>query len=219
MTTTLSRDEQDRDRDIGGVAAIDADEQRDRGDRGALGSENPHDRAQAPAPQREHRRDKDDTHGDPEQLAVQVGAHDQPRNAAAVTAKNATTNDTASSSGTRNSRILAVNTSNAASPAPMTASFATNDDGAECDRGRPGRGRDPPRHEQIDEQRTEQQESHRGGELDEREIRTCVLEDHGLVDHGQFEVRARIVDRQARALGQRRDRERDEREEALHRQH
>ena len=47
-----------------------------------------------------------------------------------------------------------------------------------------------------------------GGPLDEGEVGAGVLEHHGLVDHGQLEVRGGVVDRDAARLGEEDDEER-----------
>ncbi len=68
-------------------------------------------------------------------------------------------------------------------------------------RERRGAGRDPDRQEQIHEQREVQQLLDRRRPFDEREIGSGVLEHHRLVDHRQFEVRRRIVHRDASRFG------------------
>ena len=62
---------------------------------------------------------------------------------------------------------------------------------------------------------TKNAEAHRLAQLDQGEVGTGVLEDHGLVDHRQLEVGARVVDRQAPALGHDHDHEGHEGQQAL----
>ncbi len=105
-------------------------------------------------------------------------------------------------SGARNRRSLASSVSSSASPAPATASLAGS--ARERDRQhRPVAGfGDAPGHEEreSDGHVGEQLDRHRP--LDQREVARRILQDHRLVHHGELEVRARVVDRDARVLGE-----------------
>src|SRR3989442_10539079 len=81
------------------------------------------------------------------------------------------------------------------------------------DRARSRTRRDAHRYEQIHEQRQIQQFLQRRRPLDEGEVRSCVLEDHRLVDHRQLELRRRMVDRKASRFGDDDDEKSGEREE------
>ena len=70
-----------------------------------------------------------------------------------------------------------------------------------------------PRHEEVGEQGEEDQQLERGRPFDQGEVASRVLQHHGLVDHGQLEMRGRIVHRQPPRLGQRHDEERGEGQE------
>jgi len=79
-------------------------------------------------------------------------------------------------------------------------------------RGRQRLGREARRdadgEEESREQRHEEQLLDRGGPLDEGEVGAAVLEQHGLVDHGQLEVGGGVVDGDAARLGEEHDEER-----------
>src|SRR5205085_1873686 len=90
--------------------------------------EQPHHRGELAPPQGRHGGEQEHPAREVEGLDVEGVAHGrsvQARKNEVVTASRARTNDPASSSGTRNRRSLAMNTSAAASPAPTTATLAT----------------------------------------------------------------------------------------------
>ena len=102
-----------------------------------------------------------------------------------------------SSRGTRTSRSRAMHGfdhAHHARPAPTIP--RTADAGRLPDAGRPDG------HEQADDQRPEHPELQRGPVQDEGEVRPAVVEHHDLVDHGQFQVRVRVVHGDAGVLGQ-----------------
>ena len=117
-------------------------------------------------------------------------------------------------SGTRNTRILAIEVSNSTSRKPPTSELA--------EIGRQRRWHRPPRplpagarphgHEDAGDERDVEQQLQGGRELDHGEVAAGIFEHHRLVHHGELEVRRRIVDGDARVLGQRHDDERDQRQ-------
>src|SRR5262245_6637277 len=62
-------------------------------------------------------------------------------------------------------------------------------------------------HDQAHEQAPEEEQLEAGSVEDRRQGRTAVVEHHHLVDHGQLEVRVRIVERDPAVLHQRHDEE------------
>ncbi len=128
-------------------------------------------------------------------------------------ASSASTKETLSSSGTRKSRSLATRVSNTATTAASSASFAAVDQRGQEQAARARARGHAPRHEEVGEQGEEDQQLERGRPLDQGQVAARVLEHHGLVDHGQLEVRGRVVHRQPPRLGQRHDEERGEGEE------
>ena len=72
--------------------------------------------------------------------------------------------------------------------------------------------RQAPGREHAGDQRDVEQQLERRGELDQREMAAGIFQHHGLVHHGELEMRRRIVDRDARVLGDRHDDQRDQRQ-------
>ena len=72
--------------------------------------------------------------------------------------------------------------------------------------------RHAPGHEHAGDQRDIEQQLQRRGELDQREMAAGIFQHHGLVHHGELQMRRRIVDRNARVLGDRHHDQRDQRE-------
>ena len=119
--------------------------------------------------------------------------------------------------GVRNSRSLAMNTSKTARSTPddgdlgrhaMTSPTTMPRDASltsRCPRGRA-------RLTKMPSSSASRMASPSG---DEREVRSGVLEDHGLVDHGELEVGGRVVHREPPALGHDDDEQRREGEEPL----
>src|SRR6185312_14874847 len=66
--------------------------------------------------------------------------------------------------------------------------------------------------EEAADQRYIKKKLQRRGELDQREMAAGIFEHHRLVHHGELEMRRRIVDRDARILGERDNDQRDQRE-------
>ena len=113
--------------------------------------------------------------------------------------------------GTRNTRILAMAVSNTASRKPPSASLADVGDKPDRQRARVGVGAgDAPGREQAADHRHVEQQLQFGRQIDQREMAAGIFQHHRLVHHGEFEMRRRIVDRDARVLG---DRHHDQREQ------
>ena len=116
-------------------------------------------------------------------------------------------------SGTRNTRILAMLVSNNASRKPPDSQLAEIGDDAERQAAGSGAGGgQAPRHEDAGDQRDVEQQLERRRELDQRQVPPGILEHHRLMHHGEFEMRRRIVDRDARILCNGHHDQRDERE-------
>ena len=105
------------------------------------------------------------------------------------------------SSGTRKSRSFAFVLSTTVTAIARTKTLRDPRQHADHDRRRRGAGGDAGRHEEIHQQREIEQLLDRRGPLHQREVRPCVFEDHGFVDHRQLEVRGGIVDWNASRLG------------------
>ena len=73
-----------------------------------------------------------------------------------------------------------------------------------------GCGGDAPREEQVGQEREQHDQPHGFAQLHEREVRPGVLEDHGLVDHRELQVRARVVHGQPSGFGDDHDHEGDQ---------
>ena len=115
----------------------------------------------------------------------------------AVTARNASTNDPASSSGTRNSRSLAMKTSPSTEHTAQQTQLHGERQHADDQRGRGRMGRHPPRHEQVADQAEQRSQPDPRPELQPGQVAGRALQHHGLVDHGQLQVGGWVVHREA----------------------
>src|SRR5262249_10990910 len=107
-------------------------------------------------------------------------------------------------SGTRNTRILAIEVSNKANSTPPTASLATYATMPSAQRRQSRAARfNPPWREQTGNQRHVENELEPACQLYQRQMAAGIFEHHGLVDHGQLEMGRRIVDRDAAVFGDR----------------
>ena len=113
-------------------------------------------------------------------------------------------------SGTRNTRILAIDVSNTPSSTPADRQLGQIT-ATSADRAAAGRRPCPNGHEDAGDQRDVEQQLQRRGELDQRQMPAGIFQHHRLVHHGELEVRRRVVDRDARVLGERHDDQRDQR--------
>ena len=114
-------------------------------------------------------------------------------------------------SGSRNTRILAMLTSQTPSSAAHSRIFAVHASSPTSQPDRPAAaGRHAERREQADQQREVEHQLQVAGGLDQREVAAGIFQHHRLVDHGELEMGRRVVDRNARILGQRHDDERDQ---------
>jgi hypothetical protein len=101
------------------------------------------------------------------------------------TASTPNRNDPANSSGTRNSRHFAMNTSAAASTAPTTVTLMTN--------AATPSSRVSTRKKQVHPQSKQHHQPQCSGELDQRQVRSGVLQHGGLMDHRQLQMGAGVV--------------------------
>ena len=72
--------------------------------------------------------------------------------------------------------------------------------------------RQSPGHEHAGDRARHREELHHRREIDQREMAAGIFEHHRFVHHGELEMRRRIVDRNARVLGDRDHDERDQRQ-------
>ena len=118
-------------------------------------------------------------------------------------------NAVARNSGARNTRSLADTVSISAMPAPASTSFAASSSNEQGEAERRLAGGQPPRDEQCEADADVVEELQCRGPFHQRQMARRILEQHGLVNHRQLEMRRRIVDRDARVLGQQHHRECD----------
>ena len=120
-------------------------------------------------------------------------------------------------SGRRKTRILAMLTSHTPSSAAPASSLAVQAASPIAQPPTPARRRrHAERREQADQQRQVEHQLEVARRLDQGEMAAGIFEHHGLVDHGELEMRRRIVDRDARILGQRHDDQRHQRQRQRH---
>ena len=109
----------------------------------------------------------------------------------------------ARNSGTRKMRILALSVSSSASATAADGQLQHQHRQRQQQRQRRiGLGHAPREEQRQADARIGEQLQARGP-FDQRQVAAGILEDQRLVDHGQLEVRGRVVHRHARVLGQR----------------
>ena len=131
-----------------------------------------------------------------------------------MTARNASTNDPASSSGTRNSRTLARNTSTTAMTAPRASTLSGERATPRASPAAVSERAIPQGAVRLASSPSRTLSRSQEPELEPAQVASGALQDHGLVDHGQLQMGARVVDRQPAGLGDDHDHQRSERQQA-----
>ena len=144
------------------------------------------------------------------ELQIQKRSHKRQKRNVETSASDPRVKATASSSGTRKSRILAFTVSSKTMAQLKRSSFANSQpipmQSAEAE----PRRLQAKRPEAVDQQRHQDELLDGGGPFDEGQVGAGVLEDHGLVDHRQFEVSGWVIHRNPARLRNQHQRERGE---------